>query len=52
MAGGHQSENPNAFYMNGRGFWTYYVLLIVLFHIIMLSVPLDSFTVPWVWTVS
>jgi len=52
LAGGNQYENPNAFYMNGRGFWTFYVLLIVLFHIIMLSIPLDAFTVPWVWTVT
>lgn len=51
-AGGHLHENPNANYMNGRGFWLYYVLLIVLFHIILLSVPLDFFTIPWVWTVT
>jgi hypothetical protein len=27
MAGGHGHENPNANYMNGRGFWLFYVLV-------------------------
>lgn len=52
LAGGHGNEKPNADYMNGRGFWLYYVALITVFHLAMLSVPIDAFTVPWVWTVT
>jgi len=50
MAGGHGHENPNANYMNGRGFWLFYVLVLMGAHLILLSVPIDLFTVPWVWT--
>ncbi|CAB4066794.1 unnamed protein product [Lepeophtheirus salmonis] len=50
MPGGHGNENPNVNYMNGRGFWCFYVSLIGIVHLILLSIPLDSFTVPWVWT--
>ena len=50
MAGGHGHENPNANYMNGRGFWLFYILVLTGAHLILLSVPIDVFTVPWVWT--
>ena len=50
MMGGGQDyvENPNASYMNGRGFWAFYVLLIVHFHLTLLTLPIITFTVPWV----
>ena len=50
MMGGGQDfvENPNANYMNGRGFWAFYVLLIVHFHLTLLTLPIITFTVPWV----
>lgn len=50
MMGGGQDfvENPNANYMNGRGFWAFYVLLIVHFHLTLLTLPVITFTVPWV----
>ena len=38
--------------MNGRGFWSFYILCIAMFHLIMLSVPIDAFSVKWVWTVT
>ena len=50
MVGGNGHENPNANYMNGRGFWLFYILILVCGHLILLSVPIDLFTVPWVWT--
>eukprot|EP00093_Oithona_nana_P012342 12342.XXX_882094_881550_1 [CDS] Oithona nana genome sequencing. len=52
MMGGGQDfvENPNANYMNGRGFWAFYVLLIVHFHLTLLTLPIITFTVPWCWT--
>lgn len=50
MPGGHGNENPNANYMNGRGFWLFYVLVITGVHLILLSVPFLS--VPWVWTIT
>ena len=49
MGGGQDYvENPNANYMNGRGFWAFYVLLIVHFHLTLLTLPIITFTVPWV----
>eukprot|EP00096_Caligus_rogercresseyi_P005173 TRINITY_DN20167_c0_g1_i1.p1 TRINITY_DN20167_c0_g1~~TRINITY_DN20167_c0_g1_i1.p1 ORF type:complete len:155 (-),score=20.22 TRINITY_DN20167_c0_g1_i1:164-628(-) len=48
--GGHGNENPNVNYMNGRGFWCFYIFLIGIVHLILLSIPLDFFTIPWVWT--
>jgi hypothetical protein len=50
MAGGHGHENPNANYMNGRGFWLFYILILAGAHLILLSIPIDMFSVPWVWT--
>ena len=50
MPGGHGNENPNANYMNGRGFWVFYVLVVAAAHLILLSVPINEFSVPWVWT--
>ena len=50
MPGGHGNENPNANYMNGRGFWVFYVLVVAAAHLILLSVPINGFSVPWVWT--
>lgn len=53
MGGGQETiSNPNANYMNGRGFWLFYVLIIVHFHLTLLTLPLPSFTIPWVWTVT
>ena len=52
LAGGHGNEKPNANYMNGRGFWSFYILCITLFHLILLSVPIDAFSVKWVWTIT
>ena len=52
MAGGHGHENPNSSYMNQRGFWLFYILILAGAHLILLSVPIDSFSVPWVWTVT
>lgn len=52
MAGGHGHENPNSSYMNQRGFWLFYILILAGAHLILLSIPIDSFTVPWVWTVT
>ena len=52
MPGGHGNENPNSNYMNGRGFWVFYLLVLTGVHIILLSVPLEAFTVAWVWTVT
>ena len=50
MPGGHGNENPNSNYMNGRGFWIFYVLVILVGHLLLLSVPITAFTVAWVWT--
>ena len=49
MGGGQDNvENPNANYMNGRGFWLFYILIIVHFHLTLLTLPIITFTVPWV----
>ena len=49
MGGGHDYvENPNAYYMSGRGFWLFYILLITHFHLTLLAVPISSFTIPMV----
>jgi hypothetical protein len=50
MPGGHGNENPNANYMNGRGFWVFYVLVVTGAHLVLLSIPINQFTVAWVWT--
>ncbi len=41
-------ENPNASWLNGRGVWLTYILLIAILHFILLSMPFLS--VPVVWT--
>ncbi|XP_059079381.1 ORM1-like protein 2 [Tigriopus californicus] len=52
MPGGHGNENPNTNYMNGRGFWIFYLLVLGGVHIILLSVPVSLFSVAWVWTLT
>lgn len=52
IPGGHGNENPNCSYMNGRGFWLFYLLVLGGVHIILLSVPIPTFTVAWVWTIT
>lgn len=52
MPGGHGNENPNSNYMNGRGFWVFYLLVLGGVHVILLSVPIKAFDVGWVWTVT
>jgi len=37
MAGGHGHENPNANYMNGRGFWLFYILVLAGAHVVLVS---------------
>jgi len=41
VPGGHGNENPNSNYMNGRGFWLFYVLVLGGVHLILLSVPIE-----------
>ena len=50
MAGGYGNENPNSNYLNERGFWIFYILILAGAHLILFSIPIDFFTVPWVWT--
>lgn len=46
----HSEVNPNTRVMNSRGIWLTYLLLTVVLHIILLSIPF--FTVPLVWTLT
>jgi hypothetical protein len=41
VPGAHGNENPNSNYMNGRGFWLFYVLVLGGVHLILLSVPIQ-----------
>lgn len=38
MAGGHGHENPNANYMNGRGFWLFYILVLAGAHVVLVNI--------------
>lgn len=46
----HSEVNPNTRVMNSRGIWLTYMLLTVVLHIVLLSIPF--FTVPLVWTLT
>lgn len=46
----HSEVNPNTRVMNSRGIWLTYLLLTVVLHIILLSIPF--FSVPLVWTLT
>ncbi|KAF3697233.1 ORM1-like protein 2 Adoplin-2 [Channa argus] len=46
----HSEVNPNTRVMNSRGIWLTYLLLTIVLHIILLSIPF--FTVPLVWTLT
>ena len=46
----HSEVNPNTRVMNSRGIWLTYLLLTVVLHIVLLSIPF--FTVPLVWTLT
>ncbi len=46
----HSEVNPNTRVMNSRGIWLTYMLLTVVLHIVLLSIPF--FTVPIVWTLT
>ncbi|XP_030589424.1 ORM1-like protein 2 isoform X1 [Archocentrus centrarchus] len=46
----HSEVNPNTRVMNSRGIWLTYLLLTVVLHVILLSIPF--FTVPLVWTLT
>ncbi|XP_054635463.1 ORM1-like protein 2 isoform X2 [Dunckerocampus dactyliophorus] len=46
----HSEVNPNTQVMNSRGIWLAYLLLTVVLHIILLSIPF--ITVPLVWTLT
>ena len=44
--------NPNSQWLNARGVWLTYILLIVILHLILLSMPFQCFSVPVVWTLT
>lgn len=46
----HSEVNPNTRVMNSRGIWLTYLLLTIVLHIVLLSIPF--FTVPLVWTLT
>lgn len=46
----HSEVNPNTRVMNSRGIWLTYLLLTVVLHIVLLSIPF--ITVPLVWTLT
>uniref|UniRef100_A0A3Q3KYD0 ORMDL sphingolipid biosynthesis regulator 2 n=2 Tax=Mastacembelus armatus TaxID=205130 RepID=A0A3Q3KYD0_9TELE len=46
----HSEVNPNTRVMNSRGIWLTYLLLTVVLHVVLLSIPF--FTVPLVWTLT
>ncbi|KAL6119522.1 ormdl2 [Pungitius sinensis] len=46
----HSEVNPNTRVMNSRGIWLTYLLLTVVLHIVLLSIPF--FTVPLIWTLT
>jgi hypothetical protein len=46
----HSEVNPNTRVMNSRGIWLSYLLLTVVLHVVLLSIPF--ITVPLVWTLT
>lgn len=46
----HSEVNPNTRVMNSRGIWLAYVILVVLLHVVLLSIPF--FSIPVVWTLT
>ncbi|XP_021373300.1 ORM1-like protein 3 [Mizuhopecten yessoensis] len=43
-------ENPTHSYLNSKGIWLTYTLVILLFHLMLLSVPFFSVAVAWTLT--
>lgn len=46
----HSEVNPNTRVLNSRGIWVAYIILVVLLHVVLLSIPF--FSVPVVWTLT
>lgn len=46
----HSDVNPTHSYLNSKGIWLTYIILILLAHLMLLSVPF--FTVPVAWTLT
>jgi hypothetical protein len=42
IAGGHGQANPNATWLDARGFWVFYLLFVVFYHLVLLSIPMIS----------
>ncbi|XP_055335327.1 ORM1-like protein 2 [Paramacrobiotus metropolitanus] len=52
FAEGAPSHNPNVDWLNTRGMWTIYCLILLMFHLFLLSIPIDALSVPVVWTLT
>lgn len=43
-------QNPNSSWLNSRGVWLTYIILVFVLHLILLSIPLISTPVAWTLT--
>lgn len=50
IAGGHGDANPNASWLDSRGFWLAYVLGMLFIHLVVLSIPFVN--VSFAWTIT
>ncbi|CAG7820070.1 unnamed protein product [Allacma fusca] len=48
--GGHGEDNPNVSWLNSRGMWLTYSIVVTLLHLFLLSVPFLSIPVAWTLT--
>eukprot|EP00051_Salpingoeca_urceolata_P026999 m.479630 g.479630 ORF g.479630 m.479630 type:complete len:163 (-) comp21535_c0_seq1:302-790(-) len=42
--------NPNESWINAKGFWVYYVLVVLMIHLILLAIPV--FPTAWTWSLT
>jgi len=46
----HSDPNPNSTFFNSRGMWITYVIIVILVHYMLLSLPFLSVAVAWTLT--
>jgi len=46
----HSDPNPNSTFFNSRGMWVTYVIVVVLVHYMLLSLPFLSVAIAWTLT--
>ena len=46
----HSDPNPNSTFFNSRGMWITYIIIVIIVHYMLLSLPFLSIAVAWTLT--